>query len=279
MWLAIAVLALALLACNVSSMLGSEPTPTPAPTDTPVPPKIIQNSVMAGDVSGDSFDPVNITNTFPANQGIFHAVLTISGAPDNTDFKVNWLSSDSSQIGTFDLKSGGSRNLDFSFKPDAGKLPPGKYKVEIYVNGALDRTLDFAVSNVAQANPTQAQPTTAAAKPSGLVGSVTMAKNTQGDDKQPVNPTKAFKASDTFHAVVHVVNAPANTKFNAAWYVVDVGGATAPNTLIDHTEVPTEGTRNIDFTLSPQSTWPVGLYRVEISVNGTLDTVTQFSVQ
>lgn len=278
------VVALSLLACNLQALIGSAPTPTAEPTSTPAPtettaaPSIVQNAVMAQQVSGDNFEPVGVTNTFPSNQNVFHAVVTIANAPDNTDFQVNWLASDGTQIGTFDLKSSGSRNLDFSFKPDAGKLPTGKYSVQLLVNGSLATTLEFSVSTVAQTQPTRVQPTIAA-KPSGLVGSVTMAKGTQGDDKQPVNPTTAFNNADTFHAVVHVVSAPSNTKFNAAWYVVDVGGSPAANSLINHTEVTTDGTRNIDFTLAPQSTWPVGLYRVEISVNGTVDTVRQFSVQ
>ncbi len=106
-----------------------------------------------------------------------------------------------------------------------------------------------------------------------------MAKDTQGDNKDPVNPTTVFAPSAIFHAVVEIDKAPANTKFTAAWYVVDVGSAAAPNSAIDSTDLTTDGTRNIDFTLKPASTWPVGTYRVEISVNDVLDTVTTFSVK
>ena len=287
MLLALIVLALSLLACNLSSLLVSESTPTPAPTSPPQPANVITNSVTAKGVSGDNFDPVGITDSFPADQSIFHAVVTISDAPDNTQFKVVWLTSDGSSMGDYTLNSSGSRNLDFTFKPNAGKLPAGKYKVEVYVNGALNRTLTFSVGGSAQPQP-QPQPTSAqtqatcpAATPksSGYINEVIMAEGTQGADKQPANPNTTFKPSAVFHAVVRTQNAPANTNFKATWCVTDVGSATAPNSLIDQTDLSTDGSRNIDFTLSPATTWPVGTYRVLISVNGVVDTVKNFSVK
>ena len=296
MFLAIIAVALSLLACNLSSLLASEPTPTPVPPPTPqptTPPQpvnIVTNAVMAKDVSGDNYDPVGITDSFPANQSVFHAVVTISGAPNNTKFKVVWLTSDSQQMGDFTITSGGSRNLDFTFKPNAGKLPAGNYKVEVYVNEALNRTLTFSVGGSAQPQPTaaQAQPTAAQASPecnpvgtksSGFISQVVIAQNTQGATKDPVNPTTVFKSSDTFHAVVQTKSAPANTNFKATWCVTDVGSAAAPNSLIDQTDLSTDGSRNIDFTLGPSTTWPIGTYRVLISVNGVVDTIKNFSVK
>jgi hypothetical protein len=106
-----------------------------------------------------------------------------------------------------------------------------------------------------------------------------MAEDSKGDTKDPVNPTVVFKTTAVFHAIAALQNAPANTKFTAAWYVVDVGSAAPPNSKIDSTDLTTDGTRNVDFTLKPASTWPVGSYRVEISVNGVLDTVKTFGVK
>jgi hypothetical protein len=293
MFVALILVALSLLACNVGSLIASAPTPTPVPTATvqpttpPQPVNIITNAVTAKDVSGNNFDPVGITDSFPADQSIFHAVVTISGAPDNTSFKVVWLTSDNSQMGTYTLASSGSRNLDFTFKPNTGTLPAGSYQVEIYVNGNLDRTLTFSVGGASQAQPTsaptsaQSQATCPSASPksSGFISKVVMAEDTQGADKQPVNPSTTFAPSAVFHAVVSTQNAPSNTDFKAVWCVTEVGSAAAANTLIDQTDLTTDGTRNIDFTLSPTTTWPAGTYRVMIFVNGTLDTVTDFSVK
>ncbi len=244
----------------------------------------ITNSVMAKDVQGDNFDPVGITDSFPADTNVLHAVVTISNAPSDTAVKLIWLDSSDNSIGEYELQTEGSRNLDFTFKPNAGGLPAGEYKAEIYLNGKLDRTLNFAVT-AAPAQPTAAPKSTAAVqatarspKPSGYVNNVTLAENTTGD-KEPVNPTIVFKPTAVIHAVVRSQSAPANTKFKASWYVVDVGNAADPNSLITETELATDGSRNIDFSISPPDNWPAGTYRVEISVNGALDTVKTFSVK
>ena len=115
-------------------------------------------------------------------------------------------------------------------------------------------------------------------KPSGLVTGVTMAKDTQGDNKDPVDPTTAFSPTATFHAVVAVKDAPTDTAFKSTWYATDTNGAADCNTKIDEYELKTDGSRNIDFTLAPKETWPAGTYRVEIQVNGVLESITNFTV-
>ena len=106
-----------------------------------------------------------------------------------------------------------------------------------------------------------------------------MATDSKSDTKEPINPTVVFGPTSVFHAIAALSNAPANTLFNATWYVVDVGSAAPPNSQIESTDVKTDGSRNIDFTLAPVATWPTGTYRVEISVNGAVDTVKNFSVK
>jgi len=87
-----------------------------------------------------------------------------------------------------------------------------------------------------------------------------------------------YKPAAVFHAVVSVVSAPASTKFEATWYYGDVGDPANNGKLLDTTTVTTDGTRNIDFTLRSDGSWPAGSYRVDISVNGTLDRSIEFSV-
>lgn len=116
-------------------------------------------------------------------------------------------------------------------------------------------------------------------RPSGLIEKVTMALDTQGDTKEPVNPTTSFGTQDTFHAVVAIVDAPADTKLEATWYAIDVGKDVECNTQIDTYPLTTDGSRNVDFTLAPTKGWPSGSYRVEVFVNGTLDQVAFFTVK
>mgnify|MGYP000886283404 CR=1 FL=1 len=112
-----------------------------------------------------------------------------------------------------------------------------------------------------------------------LIVGVTMARNVSGEMLDPVDPTMVFGASDTFHAVTAIEDAPEGTRFRADWYAVDVGGAAAANTFIDGNELVAGQTRNLDFSLSPSTNWPSGTYRVEIYVNDTLDRVIHFNVQ
>ncbi|MCL4393789.1 MAG: hypothetical protein M1482_03090 [Chloroflexi bacterium] len=275
------------LACSPTGLLTAlsgpptatptpHPTSTPASTSTPSLDAVITNAVMAKDAQGDQYDPVGITDTFPGNQSTFHAVVSITNAPDNTSFKVIWLTSSNTEMGNYNLQSGGTRNLDFTFEPDAGTLPAGDYHVEVYVNGDLNRTLKFSVSSSTSEQPT---PEATQKQSSGFISDVVMAKGTEGSDKHPVDETNTFGTTDIFHAVVAIQDAPANTDFKATWYIVDAGSAAAPNSSIGVTELKTDGTRNVDFSLRPPSEWPVGSYRVDISVNGTVDTSRDFDVQ
>ncbi len=280
------LLSLVLLACEFSASTAS-----------------ITNAVTARDVKSETFEPVGITDTFPPDQPKLHAVVSIANAPDDTKLKAAWTAIDvgaaaapNTLIDSTEITAGGTRNVDMTLALDAGKLwPAGSYKVDIYLNGKMDRTLKFTVlapptptpTTVPTRAPTVAPTTVSnvcppippvAAKSSGVIDSVTMALGTEGANKDPVNPTKIFPTNAVFHAVTALQNAPANTKVTATWYANDLGGPPDCNVSLTSTDITTEGTRNIDFTLTPPSTWPVGTYRVEVAVNGTLDTVVTFTV-
>ncbi len=276
------VLLVALLVV-LASGCSSYPSPGDAATATPLHAisattiasgNVIANAVMARSVQGAAAEPVDITNDFPPDQAVFHTVVTIADAPDNTVVRVAWLAVDS-QLSEYLLAAKGSRNLDFVFRPEGGRLPAGSYPTEIYVNGKLDRTLHFTVQGAtARATPAAPSPL-----PTRMIASVTLALDTQGVNKDPVNPTALFPPGAVIHAIVAIQNAPANTRFTATWYAVDVGGIVPPNTRIDSTDLTTERTRNLDFALAPTTTWPVGKYRVDISVNGQIDQSADFVVR
>jgi hypothetical protein len=115
--------------------------------------------------------------------------------------------------------------------------------------------------------------------PSGFVEKIVLAKDTQGPNKEPVNPTTTFDGKATFHAVVAIKDAPADTTVKATWYADDTNGVAECGTQIDTYELTTDGTRNIDFTLAPKQSWPVGKYRVEIFVNGATEKSLTFTVK
>ena len=143
----------------------------------------------------------------------------------------------------------------------------------------LQPTLESMTNQIETSLPPSAGSSTQAAAPSGFITNITMASGVQGDNFTPVGATTTFTSKDTFHAVVEIQDAPASTRFKADWYAVNVGGTAKPNTRIEGNEIVTDGSRNLDFTLKPDSNWPAGTYRVEISVNGTLEQTVQFRVK
>ncbi len=141
-------------------------------------------------------------------------------------------------------------------------------------------TDDFSITATAAARAGKCPPNTAVRiKPTGLISKLVMAITLKGDEADI--PGGEFLAPETFHAVVRVANAPANTKFKGVWYALEVEKLALPcNTRLGETsEVVVEGSRNIVWSLPPKGSWPLGTYRLEVFVNGHLDHVVNFFVK
>jgi hypothetical protein len=106
---------------------------------------IVTGAVMAKDTQGDTYDPVGITDSFTADQSVYHEVVTISGAPSGTRLKVVWLTGSGEEMGEYEITAEGSRNVDFTYEPEGGNLPVGSYQSILFLNGILNRTLNFSV--------------------------------------------------------------------------------------------------------------------------------------
>jgi len=109
--------------------------------------------VMATDTQGDNFEPVGVTDTYAVDQAVFHAVVSLANAPSDTTVKAVWTAvdvGDAAEPGTVvdetEVTAEGSRNIDFTLTSDSGQWPVGTYKVDIYLDGELDRTLNFSVA-------------------------------------------------------------------------------------------------------------------------------------
>ncbi|MGB8647957.1 MAG: CHAT domain-containing protein, partial [Anaerolineae bacterium] len=57
-------------------------------------PPAITAAVLSKDTSGDTKAPVDVTTAFPADQAVFHAVVTIANMPTGTKVKVVWTAVD-----------------------------------------------------------------------------------------------------------------------------------------------------------------------------------------
>lgn len=237
---------------------------------------VISNAVMADDTTCDAKAPAGITNSFPADQSIFHAVVAIKDAPTGTRVGVQWMVVDdgnpseaNTKMAQFELTSDGSRNLDFTFKPNGGTLPLGKYRADIYLNGALDQSLDFGVVSTT--------PTSSAAD---IITAAVMASDSSCDRKDPVGVTDSFPADQSiFHAVVTISNAPQGTKVKVVWTVIDDGNPSDANSQMAQFELTSDGSRNLDFTFKPTSgRLPPGKYRADVYLNGEVNQSLDFTV-
>lgn len=114
----------------------------------------IPKAVLAKDVQGDNFDPVGPTSTFPTDQPVIHLVVTLKNAPSDTKVKAIWTAVDvgsaapaGTTIDEAEITMNSSGNVHFTLsQPSSGKWPVGTYKVDIYLDGKLNRTMEYAVT-------------------------------------------------------------------------------------------------------------------------------------
>lgn len=97
-------------------------------------------------------------------------------------------------------------------------------------------------------------------------------------DSEGTQETAVFAPEDTFYCIVTLANAPDDTTVKAVWTAVDVEGE-EPNTQIDEAETTSDGNNVLTFNLTIDTAWPVGKYKVDLYLNGTLDRTLEFEVQ
>ena len=155
-WLAAGFLVFVVLACNLSrntnrnsnSNSNSNATSQPSTEVDPGSGVAIKEIHMAKDDGNGQ--PGNETTSFEPGDRTIHCVTTLSTPKTGTQMRFAWWMVD----------AGGSRNekfkeIEYTTRPREylvhGHLtfskdwPTGKYKVQVYVNGDLDRTVFFSV--------------------------------------------------------------------------------------------------------------------------------------
>ena len=114
----------------------------------------ITQAVLAKDIQGDTFEPVDPTSTFPPDQAVINLVVTVANAPADTKVKTVWTAVDvgdaapaNTNLDEAEITMDDSGNAHFTLSsPSTGVWPVGKYKVEIYLNDKLDRTLEYTIT-------------------------------------------------------------------------------------------------------------------------------------
>jgi len=113
----------------------------------------ITQATLAKDVKPDTWEPINPTTTFPTDQAVIHLVITVANAPSDTKVKTVWTVVDvgdaapaNTKIDETEVTLDASGTAHFTLASNSGTWPMGKYKVEVYLNDKLDRTLEFTIA-------------------------------------------------------------------------------------------------------------------------------------
>jgi outer membrane usher protein FimD/PapC len=190
----------------------------------------------------------------------FFVIVVLANAPSDTVTKAVWtgveLANGEKNVKLVENEfTSGNKKVYFTA---SGDWSVGKYKVDIYLNDKLDRTLEFEVKSAEESSTEPTAQTPASAH--DLIQSAYLARDENGTDV-----VSAFFPMDTFYAIVEMPNVPANTVAKAIWYAVDAEGL-APNSELDLAEV--QGTGTFTFDLNATDPWPPGKYKAAIFVNG-----------
>jgi hypothetical protein len=96
-------------------------------------------------------------------------------------------------------------------------------------------------------------------------------------DEEGANRTTVFSQSDTFNLFVDLRNAPDDTNLKASWIAVNAEGVDANSVVYESDYTSSDDT--IRFFLTNDQLWPVGSYKVDVYLNGSLERSLDFQVQ
>ena len=99
------------------------------------------------------------------------------------------------------------------------------------------------------------------------------------EDPDGATPTTTYAQDAVFFAIVDLANAPDTTELRAEWFAVNAEG-TEPNFFIaDATITSSDDRITFDLTNEAGFIWPLGSYRVDLTLNDKLDRSLEFTVQ
>ena len=211
---------------------------------------------------------VEPTTVFAQEDQEIQLAVNVANAPDDTQVKAVWSIVDvaghePAVLYESPLTLNSGENIaHFSLTNDQ-PWPAGKYKVEIYLDDKLSKTVEYQVEQSATKTPS--------------IESATLAKGS--NQNEAVDPTTVFAPEDlVLHLVVKVADAVEGTSLKATWSVVEVQDYEPQ--VIDETSYTLSGGENVaDFTLTNDQAWPVGKYKVELYLNDQLVQTLEYEVQ
>ena len=145
-WLAVGLLLFVALACSFGTKSTNESTnqgSAPAATSSGA----IQNLHLAKDNNGE---PGDETNAFSPGDRTIHCVAKLGEAKSGTTMKFSWFivdagGSKNEKIKDIDYTTGALENIVHGHLTLPKDWPVGKYKVDVFVNGNLEKTAQYSV--------------------------------------------------------------------------------------------------------------------------------------
>lgn len=151
-WLAAGLLVFVLLACNLSknannSNSNSTPNSNSSSDADTGSGNVIKEIHMAKDDNGS---PGERTSTFEPGDRTVHCVTTLKEAKSGTQMKFSWWIVDADgtknqKIKDIDYTTRALENVVHGHLTLPQDWPQGKYKVQVYINGDLDKTVFYSI--------------------------------------------------------------------------------------------------------------------------------------
>lgn len=151
-WLAAGLSVFVVLACNLAKKNTNQTTNRAETKETPSPEAkasgVIQDIHMARD--DGSGNPAEETDTFGPSDRTIHCVVRLAQAKAKTKLKFSWWivqaeGSETEKIKDIEYTTKTLENVVHSHLKLPQDWPKGKYKVEVYVDGNLERTVEYTV--------------------------------------------------------------------------------------------------------------------------------------
>lgn len=146
-WLALGLLLFVVLACNLSKNKndGNGNSNTNSGSNRPANAEVYTDEVyIAKEENGSAVSTIS-----PSDRKV-HVVINLNKAKSGTDVKLIWIAEEVEGASNRQLKT-----LEYTTKVGERKIPgylswsedwpKGKYKVEVYIDGNLDRTVYYEV--------------------------------------------------------------------------------------------------------------------------------------
>ena len=137
----------AIFACNTSTNKNKNINVDIGPTRPANAEVYVDQIHMAKDESGNAGES---TTTFAPGDRTVHVVITLNKAKAGTQVRVVWIAADVEGAKDKELKTLDYTTTAFD-KTIPGYLkwsqdwPRGQYKVDVYINGVLDKTINYTV--------------------------------------------------------------------------------------------------------------------------------------